>query len=84
MEFHVHTKDAATKLTGKSGILPAPGPRERIDFVSVATPNHTHFEFAKAANEAHQAAGEFPSMPDTRAAAIFKPRAKASIPPTWA
>src|SRR5262249_57796890 len=25
---------------------------ERIDFVSVATPNHTHFEIAKAAAEA--------------------------------
>ena len=27
-------------------------PSERIDFVSVATPNHTHFEIAKAAVEA--------------------------------
>src|SRR5262245_32542698 len=25
---------------------------ERIDFVSIATPNHTHFEIAKAASEA--------------------------------
>src|SRR3989454_2644733 len=27
-------------------------PNERVDFISVATPNHTHFEIAKAAVEA--------------------------------
>ncbi len=37
------------ELLEKEKALPA---NERIDFVSVATPNHTHFEIAKAAVEA--------------------------------
>ncbi len=37
------------ELVAKEKALPA---EERIDFVSVATPNHTHFEIAKAAAEA--------------------------------
>jgi predicted dehydrogenase len=38
-----------TELVQKEKALPAD---KRIDFVSVATPNHTHFEIAKAAAEA--------------------------------
>jgi predicted dehydrogenase len=38
-----------TELVQKETALPAD---KRIDFVSVATPNHTHFEIAKAAVEA--------------------------------
>ena len=38
-----------TELIAKEKALPAD---QRIDFVSVATPNHTHFEIAKAAAEA--------------------------------
>ena len=38
-----------TELVAKEKALPA---EKRIDFVSVATPNHTHFEIAKAAVEA--------------------------------
>ena len=37
------------ELVQKEKALPAD---KRIDFVSVATPNHTHFEIAKAAVEA--------------------------------
>src|SRR5437764_4902155 len=38
-----------TELVQKEKALPAD---KRVDFVSVATPNHTHFEIAKAAVEA--------------------------------
>ncbi len=38
-----------TELVQKETALPAD---KRVDFVSVATPNHTHFEIAKAAAEA--------------------------------
>jgi predicted dehydrogenase len=38
-----------TELVQKETSLPAD---KRVDFVSVATPNHTHFEIAKAAAEA--------------------------------
>src|SRR5215471_17708702 len=38
-----------SEMLAAEGKLPA---AERIDFVSVATPNHTHFEIAKAALEA--------------------------------
>jgi predicted dehydrogenase len=38
-----------TELVQKERALPAD---KRVDFVSVATPNHTHFEIAKAAAEA--------------------------------
>jgi predicted dehydrogenase len=38
-----------TELVQKEKALPAD---KRVDFVSVATPNHTHFEIAKAAAEA--------------------------------
>jgi predicted dehydrogenase len=37
------------ELVEKENALPA---SERVDFISVATPNHTHFEIAKAAVEA--------------------------------
>jgi predicted dehydrogenase len=40
---------SVSELIEKELALPAD---ERIDFVSVATPNHTHFEIAKAAAEA--------------------------------
>src|SRR5207248_3966295 len=38
-----------TELVQKEKALPAD---KRVDFVSVATPNHTHYEIAKAAVEA--------------------------------
>ena len=40
---------SVTELIQKESALPAD---QRIDFVSVATPNHTHFEIAKAVAEA--------------------------------
>src|SRR5690606_31943428 len=40
---------SVAELIEKESKLPA---EERVDFISIATPNHTHFEIAKAAVEA--------------------------------